>query len=177
MAAENRPIQPEFAAVWKYCSHGLGVDIGCGTNRLSPDILAIDAFDHGVGPNNPDLICNAALLDWREGRVRVGFRDECFDFIFSSHCLEDFVDIPGVLNEWWRKIKVGGFLVLLLPDMEGGRYPKVGAEGGNPSHRVNVGPIMFREMLSRLFGSACEIVQCDTLREGCTFDIVSQKKR
>ena len=173
----NRPQQPEFAAVWKYCNHGLGVDIGCGTNRLSPDILAIDVFDHGVGPNNPDLIANASLMDWRERKMGAGFRDCVFDFIFSSHCLEDFRDIEGVLKEWWRKVKVGGHLVLLLPDMEGGRYPKVGEEGGNPSHRVNVGPIMFRAMFGRCIGSAGEIVQCDTIREGCTFDFVAQRKR
>ena len=172
----EKGMQPEFSAVWKYC-RGLGVDIGCGTNRLSPNVLALDAYYHGVGPGNPDLIWNASSLgEVPKSSPSRWFRDECLDFIFSSHCLEDFRDIEGVLKEWWRKIKPEGYLVLLLPDMEGGRYPKVGEPGGNPSHRVNVGPKMMSEMVSRLFGSSCEVVQHDTLRGGCTFDFVMQKK-
>lgn len=173
-AMENTTTQREFAAVWKWCTQGIGVDIGCGTNRLSPRILAIDHTDHAE--NGPDLVMDAALLDWRH-KGGPGFRDNCFDFIFSSHCLEDFEDIEGVLREWWRKLKFEGVLVLLLPDMEGGRYPRVEDPNGNPSHRVNVGPKMMAETLSRLFGACCEIVQCDTIKGGCTFDIVARRRR
>jgi len=168
-------MQPEFAAVWKYCERGLGVDIGCGSNRISPDILAIDSHDEGV--NGGDLIMSAELLDYRPRGGMAGFRDHCFDFIFSSHCLEDFADIQSVLREWWRKLKVGGHLVLLLPDMQGGRYPKVGEDGGNPSHRTNVGVEYMRSVTAKLFGDACEVVQCDTIREGCTFDFVARRRR
>lgn len=168
-------MQETFAAVWKYCEKGFGVDIGCGSNRLSPDILTIDVHDEGL--NGGDLIMDSALLDWRPRGGMAGFRDHCFDFIFSSHCLEDFDDIGGVLNEWWRKIKVAGYLVLLLPDMEGGRYPKVGEEGGNSSHRTNVGVEYMKSLTSRLFGDGCEIVQCDTVTADATFDFVARRRR
>lgn len=164
-------MQPEFAAVFQWCK-GFGVDLGCGSNRLSPDILAIDQGAHDKPPNGPDLIGDVKLL----GLGGIGFHDECFDFIFSSHCLEDFDDIAGVLVEWWRKIKRGGYLVLLLPDMEGGRYPRVGAPDGNPSHKTNVGPKFMRDLMQSCLAGQFEIVQCDTLREGCTFDFVARKK-
>ena len=134
-------------------------------------------FPYILPKEKPNRKMSAALLDWRPRGGLAGFRDQCFDFIFSSHCLEDFADIPAVLTEWWRKIKLGGYLVLLLPDMEGGRYPKVGESGGNPSHVTNVGVEYMRKLTQKLFGDGCEIVQCDTIREGCTFDFVARRKR
>ena len=41
---------------------------------------------------------------------------ENFDFVESSHCIEDFDDIYAVLCEWLRVVKFGGYLCLLFPD-------------------------------------------------------------
>jgi SAM-dependent methyltransferase len=164
-------MQPEFEAVFKWC-RGFGIDLGCGGNRLSPDTLAVDKGAHDRPPNGPDLIGDVTNL----GLGGIGFHDECFDFIFSSHCLEDFDDIGAVLLEWWRKIKPGGYLVLLLPDMEGGRYAKVGDPDGNPSHKTNVGVNYMKALFEERLPGKYEIVQCDTLKEGSTFDFVTRKK-
>lgn len=168
----NPITHPEFAAVWKFCETGYGIDLGCGGNRLSPGITAVDTGAHDRPPNGPNMIGDVRNL----GLGGLGFVDECFDFVFSSHCLEDFLDIPAVLLEWWRKIKPAGYLVLLLPDMEGGRYPKVGDPKSNPSHKTDVGVRYMKELVERLFPSRSEIVQCDTLKEGFTFDFVVRKK-
>lgn len=44
------------------------------------------------------------------------FREGVLDYCYSSHCLEDAIDTSGVLKEWVRVLKVGGKLVLFLPD-------------------------------------------------------------
>jgi len=43
------------------------------------------------------------------------FEDNEFDYVFSSHCLEDFIDKENVLKEWCRTIKPGGKIGLYLP--------------------------------------------------------------
>jgi len=37
--------RPDFLAIEKYCS-GLGLDVGCGTNRLSETVLTTDWYPH-----------------------------------------------------------------------------------------------------------------------------------
>jgi SAM-dependent methyltransferase len=163
----------EFNAVLKYCK-GLGADVGCGTNRLDKSVLSLDHYPHDLLPNKTghnggnDIICDCAKLP---------FRDETLDFIFSSHCLEDFAPdkIKNVFLEWLRCVKKGGYLILLLPDMQGGRYPKVGDKEGNPSHLVDVGVAFMDELIK---GLSVDVVQRDTIdhKRFFTFDYVIKKR-
>ena len=145
-----------------------GVDVGCGTTRIDDRIISIDV--------QPDWRYANAQLVWDCKDLDI-FADGKLDFIFSSHCLEDFEDIQGVFSAWYRKLKVDGLMILLLPDMETGRYPKVGEPKGNPSHRTNVGKDFIADMMKDL-GYEYDLVQCDTLKhnETCTVDIVLRKK-
>lgn len=171
-------VQWEFECVEKYLT-GIGIDVGCGTNRLSKDILAIDRnyekkyADCEIVHDCKDLDINAGF-HWN-GKY-YSFKDCSFDFIFSSHVLEDFTDIPQVFRNWWRKLKPNGLMLLLLPDMENGRYPKVGEPTGNPAHRTNVGNDYIRRLLKDL-NFKHEFVQCDTLPHDktCTIDFVIKK--
>ena len=117
------------------------------------------------------------------------FTDNILDFIFSSHCLEDFENIYDVFSNWWKKLKVNGLMLLLLPDMEkcdceyckgSTRYPVVGAKNGNPSHRTNVGKEFMTKMLTTLKERGIinyEILQMDTLKhnETSSIDFVIKK--
>lgn len=40
------------------------------------------------------------------------------DFLYSSHCLEDFENTVAVLGHWLSIVKRGGYLVLYLPDQQ-----------------------------------------------------------
>lgn len=168
--------------VWKFIEYGRGLDVGSGSNPVSPDITAIDSYPNEEHERGPDIVWDARLLDYRHikdghGYAGPGFPDHWFDFVYSCHVLEDFPDIKGVLNEWWRKIRVGGYLVLLLPDMEGGRYPRVDDPEGNPSHRTNVGVRYMTDVLTGLYGDKCEIVQSDTIphEKSPSFEFVAKK--
>ena len=171
-------MQWEFESILQFVK-GQGIDVGCGTNRLSENVLAIDQ-QPDKRYSKADIVHNCHDLDITgsfefKGYV-YNFKDESLDFIFSSHCLEDFDDIPAVFQNWWRKIKPDGLMILLLPDMENGRYPLVGALGGNPSHKTNVGKKYIVEMLDDL-GVKYEVIQSDTLPHDktCTIDIVLRK--
>src|SRR5437879_9682166 len=85
---------------------GKGVDLGCGLWRLqvpkTPNndwCLGVDGsyFAHGeqVGVN------------WDLTKLDI-FTDEIFDYVYSSHTLEDMDYPAAVLKEWWRILKPGG---------------------------------------------------------------------
>lgn len=149
-----------------------GIDVGCGTARISDMIVSID--------QQPDYRYAHAQIVWDCSNLDL-FADQKLDFIFSSHCLEDFEDIPKVFYRWWQKLRPDGMMLLLLPDIEGGRYPKVGEPNGNPSHRTNVGKTYIRQMLEtfRKDGKLeYEMLQEDTIphNESSSIDFVIKKK-
>lgn len=105
---------------------GRGLDIGCGPWKIFPHCVGVD---QAVG-GGADIILPATKLDI--------FHDELMDFVFSSHTLEDIVDTISTLKEWWRLLRVGGYLVLYLPHKD--FYPNIGKEGANPAHKHDFAP-------------------------------------
>ena len=43
------------------------------------------------------------------------FENNSQDAVFSSHCLEHIADYKGALREWYRVLRVGGFMVISVP--------------------------------------------------------------
>lgn len=74
----------------------LGIDVGCGPDPITPDCAR---YDREQG--------DAQLL-----REPV----EGFDWLYSSHCLEHMPRPEEALLNWWRLIKHGGHMVILVPD-------------------------------------------------------------
>ena len=101
---------------------GQGLDLGCGDEKICPDAIGIDLEGKGA-----DVRLDLSRFD----ALRI-FSDGSFDYVFFSHCLEDFKEPQHVLAEWCRVIKPGGYLILYLPDRK--FYPNVGTAGANPNH-------------------------------------------
>lgn len=179
--------RPEFAAMEKYC-RGLGMDTGCGTNRLSPTVLTTDWYPH----TDTDLIWNCI---YNGQYFPYPFREDRFDFIFASHVLEDFQPehLQWVFDEFMRMIKPGGYFVILGPYMDGIRYPKwdekftdndeevmtgkrqVGETKGNPSHLFDWDENVCHALLKNS-KYKIELVQINTLpKNQMTIDFVVRK--
>jgi len=153
---------------------GKGLDMGCGSCPLiHPDCLHIDISPQ---PLCEEQVPEGRFLQWNA----VAYRHyEPVDFIFSSHMVEDLggeQEVIDCLNGWAEMIKDGGHIVLMLPDMQGGRYATV-AEGGNPSHRIDVGKEFIWSILDRL--PELELVQIDTVPhdKSCSIDVVFKKAK
>lgn len=95
---------------------GDGIDIGCGQdsiinyNEFYPLMKSLRPWDLQDG--------DGMLLD--------GVPDESFDFVHSSHSLEHMADPKVAMDNWLRVLKLGGHMVLLLPDedmFEQGSWP------------------------------------------------------
>ncbi len=173
---EETEKRPEFLLMRPYIK-GLGLEIGTGTNRLSPTVLGIDNYNH----IDADMVWDCAPeKDGTQYYQPYPFKDERFDFVFSSHVLEDFnpIVIQTVFDEWLRLVKKGGYLILLVPDMEGKRYPdwdevftetdeevikgerKAGELKGNPSHRCTMGLTLLNKLKSESKYNSV-LVQCN----------------
>jgi predicted SAM-dependent methyltransferase len=116
-----------------YCQ-GVGLDIGCGPEKIRPEAIGIDMDGHGD-------------LNFDVSRGLLVLADESFDYVFSSHCLEDMEYPETTLKDWWSKIKVGGHLVLYLPHKD--FYPNIGQEGCNIRHKHNFLPEDITDMMDK----------------------------
>jgi SAM-dependent methyltransferase len=47
--------------------------------------------------------------------IRLPFANESQDTIYSSHCFEHIEDYAGALREWHRVLKVGGYMIIVVP--------------------------------------------------------------
>ena len=103
----------------KYCK-GQGLDLGCGWSKIRIDAIGVDLY-------NPDaeLKMDARLLD--------DFPDNHFDYIFSSHFLEEIENTEATLREWLRVVKKGGNIVLYQADKN--TYYPFGDPRCNKAHK------------------------------------------
>jgi SAM-dependent methyltransferase len=86
---------------------GEGIDIGCGDDPVTPDCVRWD-LEQGDAQELPGI--PAARFDW----------------VYSSHCLEDVPDPRRALARWWEVLKPGGHLLVAVPDedlYEQGQWP------------------------------------------------------
>lgn len=87
---------------------GEGIDIGCGTDML----------DH-YKPLFPLMsACHPWDVLWGDGDAgrMEGVKDDTYDFVVSSHCLEHVTSPMEALKNWLRVVKPGGHVVILVPD-------------------------------------------------------------
>ena len=79
----------------EYCN-GAGLDIGYGGDLIAPGCRGWD-FEDG------------------DAQYLSGLENESFDYVYSGHTLEHMVDAAISLENWWRVLKPGGYLILYLP--------------------------------------------------------------
>ena len=82
----------------RYCG-GRGVDIGYGGDLLCANCVGWD-IEHG------------------DAQFLAKVQNDSFDFAYSSHTLEHVEDESTALHNWYRVVKPGGYLILLVPDRD-----------------------------------------------------------
>lgn len=121
------PESHKIAAICVPYVQGRALDIGAGMAKVWPSLIAVDNYRTFGGNTAPGINTDVRNLSI--------FADGSMDACFSSHTLEDIPreEVPAVLAEWWRVLKVGGHLVLYLPHAD--HYPHIGEPGCNPAHQ------------------------------------------
>lgn len=110
---------------------GSGIDIGCGYDILK------SPYGSWLNEVNQLIPFNCRGWDQADGDAQYmkGIDDETYDFVYSSHCLEHMVDPSEALRNWFRILKRGGFLVVIVPD-EDLYEQQVWPSKGNGDHKT-----------------------------------------
>jgi len=135
---------------------GLGIEVGCGLNKIHTGAIGINLvlsdMDFGY-PFGAQIKADGISLPW--------FTDNSLDYVFSSHCLEHFHEPEKALREWTRVIRVGGFLVLILPHKM--YYPNIGEPNANKDHKRDFLPKDIKNLIEKI--GKYEIIQFNTLHQ------------
>lgn len=81
---------------------GSGIDIGAGRDGLSKWVPSCRDWDQADG----------------DAQFMESVPDDTYDFVHSSHCLEHMVDAYEALSNWYRILKPGGHMVVIVPDWD-----------------------------------------------------------
>lgn len=97
---------------------GKGIDIGCGNDPVTPDCQRFDVDD-----GDANQITNHIK------------ELESYDYVFSAHCLEHMYQPRDTIQDWWKLVKPGGVMIVIVPDedlYEQGYWPSL----FNPDHKA-----------------------------------------
>ena len=148
--------------VSQYCI-GKGCDIGFGGDKIMKDNC--DGIDYEnpyayTGKDKVDIACKVGLEP-------LPVADNTYDYVYSSHLIEDFENTADILKDFIRVLKSGGNLILVFPDQV--EYEKYCLKNGQTlnTHHVhkNMGLNFMLEKIKamagitseKLFFSNCEI--------------------
>lgn len=113
---------------------GCGVDLGSQGDPVIPTAIGLDLpndeflrYNGGHSPRGP--------IQLRGHAEKLPFDDKSLDYVFSSNLLEDYQYWGPVLKEWVRVLKLGGKLVILVPDRERWKLAMERGQLGNPAHQ------------------------------------------
>lgn len=152
----------------KFCE-GYGLDLGFGGDPITASAIRVDMPQPyaATGAYSVQLGGAAEKLNW--------FTNEVFDYVYSSHLLEDYHDTETVLREWLRVLRQGGRLVLFLPDEQ--RYREHCHKTGQPYNHNHVHNDFSSELVKRVLGKigGVDVVYETGIVHEYSFGIVAQK--
>jgi SAM-dependent methyltransferase len=141
--------------VLPYCT-GYGCDIGFGGDKIKKDAVGIDLPSPyaAVGSDAIDIACDVI-------NEPIPVADNTFDYVYTSHLIEDLEDTVKGLNEFSRILKSGGNLVLVFPDQQA--YEKICRKRGAPLNQYHkhkeMGLDYMRSLLPKMKVSRYEILK------------------
>ncbi len=93
---------------------GKGCDIGFGGDKIKK--VDCDGIDYAspyayTGKDKVDIACDVM-------HEKIPVENDTYDYVYSSHLIEDFVDTKAALIEFIRILKDGGNLILVFPNQK-----------------------------------------------------------
>ncbi len=151
-----------------------GIDIGFGGDPILPNSICMDQYEkyttNVIQTANQNLYGDATNLFW--------FKDNCLDYVYSAHVLEDFDPSKtyNVFSEWLRIVKQNGLLILDLPNEK--KYREVCASRGyrsNPRHQILDMSIDYMKELTKDFNIELIHTQDELPPDGYSFLMIWRK--
>jgi SAM-dependent methyltransferase len=167
LIAAEQESDPERLAVLPYCV-GQGLDVGCA--KTTPEAIGVDLVPKGeLGRFGSQVLRPSAADVCASGDAMPVFADGSMDYVVARHNLEHYTDVVKTLREWWRVLKPGGRLVVVLPDDEA-----LDTITLDPTHKHAFTRQSFRHLLEAIGG--WEIERLDICRPKWSFLCVARKR-
>lgn len=117
-----------------------------------------------IGAGNDPVVAHAETFDILDGdanKIDEYRPAEFYDSVYSSHCLEHMNHPRDALARWWKLVKHGGYLIVVVPDeelYEQGFWPSIFNTDHKASFRLQhepLSPVSFeiRSLLQELPGA------------------------
>jgi len=140
------------------------LDLGCSNKKKLASAIGVD-LDRNGG-KCPELVLDASN--------ELPFKEKTLDGIIASHCLEHIVNPIQALNEWIKLVKVGGRIILVIPDVN--FTPKMNTEGCDPTHKHDWVVETFRkEILDNLDKNVFKILHHAQIGNNWSFLTILEK--
>jgi SAM-dependent methyltransferase len=146
-----------------YCE-GHGCDVGFGGDKIKKtDCVGIDYAQPYAytGKDNVDVACDVI-------NDPIPVAGDTFDYVYTSHLIEDFVDTRGGLEKFIRILKNGGRLILVFPDQR--KYEAHCLRTGQTLNTHHVHQEMGLEFMYKRLGELPGITYTTLFESNCDID-------
>jgi SAM-dependent methyltransferase len=99
-------------------SYGRRIESGFFQKYFSGEVVLDIGFRGADHPNNETIVPDAIGIDTdfpKYDGITLPFGDSSVDCVSSSHCLEHIRLSHAAIQEWYRVVKIGGFIVCIVP--------------------------------------------------------------
>ena len=141
------------------------LELGCGATKTVPDAVGMDIVK--AGENIPQLeeLSVADIVGDVQGELPV--EPGSYGTVIARHILEHCVDTVATLKEWMKPLKVGGRLIIAVPDETIARTIPM-----NPEHVHAFKPESLKKIVE-LVGLKC--LEAKSAENGVSFVMVCEK--
>lgn len=114
---QNTPLpDTEGDLVREYVRGPQILELGCGARKTVPQAIGIDHAGNGESPSNlHDGQKSVADIQGDVSRP-LPIQDLSVDTVIARHILEHMVDSVDVLKNWSKVLKIGGRMIIAVPD-------------------------------------------------------------
>jgi SAM-dependent methyltransferase len=149
--------------VLPYCE-GKGCDVGFGGDKVVK--LNCDGIDYPqpyayAGNDRVDIACDVI-------REEIPVADNTYDYVYTSHLIEDFADTSDALRKFIRILKSGGYLILVFPDQP--KYEVYCRQINLPMNPYHVHADMGYDYMKEQLDGLSEVSYVEIFISNCTID-------
>jgi len=109
---DNRDLEGDFVRQFIEGDHV--VDLGCGPNKTIPNAVGVDRVRNGM---SNAYVPGASVADVAaDVQEPLPFLEKSQDTLIARHILEHCVDSLKTLRQWNKVLKMGGRLIVAVPD-------------------------------------------------------------
>jgi len=164
---DGKIIHRTKAPLLKICE-GKGVDVGCGSNKITKNAIGIDIIGKGERGKygcEKNKISEADIKS--SGDNLTMFDNNSLDYVVARDNLEHYIDYLKTLREWNRILKKGGKLGITIPNDE-----EIDSLRLDPTHKHAFNPNSLKTALNL---TGFKMIETGETIKGWGFYIIAEK--